>query len=382
MTFDPTQPPAEPTSAQQGVAGPPDGRPAPHGAPQPPAPGLPPQHPYAQPPRGKTNTLAIIALVGSFFISLVGIVCGHIALSQIKRRGEGGRGLALAGVIIGYVVLAAQITAVIAVIVFIVLAPAGSGSAAGADAPGPTGSAPASTNGPEGMASGGAVFGAGGELISQGSTSGDERVAFDVDRTSDPVDVTIYVDYMCPICGAFEGEYGDDLETAVDAGDITLQVVPLNFLDSMSQGTNYSTRAANLFACTVENAPDAALAVHTALLSDAVQPEEQTPGLDDEELLQVAADAGADTAGPLRSCVENVAYGGFFSTNTSVFTQVGLVGLADGAQLQGPGGELQPADQPQKLTGTPTAIVSGEEFVFARDGDFADFLEKSIAERG
>lgn len=51
----------------------------------------------------KTNTLAIVAFVGSFFVSLVGIICGHIALKQIKRTGEGGRGLALAGTIIGYV---------------------------------------------------------------------------------------------------------------------------------------------------------------------------------------------------------------------------------------------------------------------------------------
>ncbi len=31
------------------------------------------------------------------------MICGHIALSQIKRTGEGGRGLTLAGVIIGCV---------------------------------------------------------------------------------------------------------------------------------------------------------------------------------------------------------------------------------------------------------------------------------------
>lgn len=55
-----------------------------------------------QPPQ-KTNTLAIIALISSFFISVLGIVLGHIALSQIKKTGEGGRGLALAGTIIGYV---------------------------------------------------------------------------------------------------------------------------------------------------------------------------------------------------------------------------------------------------------------------------------------
>lgn len=77
-----------------------------------------PQQPYAAPqpayaPAPPTNTLAIIALVGSFFISLVGVICGHIALKQIARTGEGGRGLALAGLIIGYVGIAVWVIVVI-----------------------------------------------------------------------------------------------------------------------------------------------------------------------------------------------------------------------------------------------------------------------------
>ena len=52
----------------------------------------------------KWNVLAIVSLVTSLlWISLVGIITGHIALSQIKKTGEQGRGLALAGTIIGYV---------------------------------------------------------------------------------------------------------------------------------------------------------------------------------------------------------------------------------------------------------------------------------------
>jgi hypothetical protein len=62
---------------------------------------------------GATNTLAIVALITSLVgIHLAGIICGHIALNQIKASGEGGRGLALAGLIIGYVG-----TAVVALIV-------------------------------------------------------------------------------------------------------------------------------------------------------------------------------------------------------------------------------------------------------------------------
>ena len=80
----------------------------------PPAPPAPPApQPYAPQPSGgvayqpgmapPTNTLAIIALVLGFVVPLGGIICGHIALGQIKRTGESGHGLALAGAIIGYV---------------------------------------------------------------------------------------------------------------------------------------------------------------------------------------------------------------------------------------------------------------------------------------
>ena len=64
-------------------------------------------------PQQKTNTMAIVSLIGAFFVSLVGIICGHIALKQIRETGEGGRGLAMAGLIIGYIGLAIGIIWVI-----------------------------------------------------------------------------------------------------------------------------------------------------------------------------------------------------------------------------------------------------------------------------
>ena len=66
--------------------------------------------PVGAPAGGKTNTLSIISLVLSIIgVHLGGIITGHIALGQIKRTGESGRGLALAGTIIGYVGLVAVI---------------------------------------------------------------------------------------------------------------------------------------------------------------------------------------------------------------------------------------------------------------------------------
>lgn len=63
-----------------------------------------------------TNILAIIGFIGVFFWSLVGIVLGHIALSQIKKTGESGHGLALAAVIIGYARLAFEALALVMVL--------------------------------------------------------------------------------------------------------------------------------------------------------------------------------------------------------------------------------------------------------------------------
>lgn len=63
----------------------------------------------------KYNVLAIISLVSAFFVSLAAIICGHIALSQIKKTGERGRGLAIAGLVLGY------LGVITGIIVFVVL---------------------------------------------------------------------------------------------------------------------------------------------------------------------------------------------------------------------------------------------------------------------
>jgi hypothetical protein len=51
----------------------------------------------------RTNSLAIVALVLGILVPVGGIITGHIALGQIKRTGEAGHGLALAGAILGYI---------------------------------------------------------------------------------------------------------------------------------------------------------------------------------------------------------------------------------------------------------------------------------------
>ena len=59
------------------------------------------QQPYLAP--RPTNTMAVLSLVFAFVLAPLGVVFGHIARGQIRRTGEGGAGLALAGLIISYV---------------------------------------------------------------------------------------------------------------------------------------------------------------------------------------------------------------------------------------------------------------------------------------
>ena len=65
---------------------------------------------YPPVPVNRTNPLAIASLVCGlcqFFLPFIAgipaIICGHNARSQIRRTGEDGSGMALAGLILGYV---------------------------------------------------------------------------------------------------------------------------------------------------------------------------------------------------------------------------------------------------------------------------------------
>jgi Sec-independent protein secretion pathway component TatC len=70
----------------------------------------------------KTNTLAIVSLILAFFVPLVGAILGHVAMGQIKKTGEQGRGIALAAVIIGWVLTALSVLgAILFFIPFLVL---------------------------------------------------------------------------------------------------------------------------------------------------------------------------------------------------------------------------------------------------------------------
>jgi len=115
------QPPAygqqQPAYGQQQPYGYGQQAPAPYGA-------------YAYPTGQKTNGLAITSLISSiaafvilpFIASIVGVITGHMALKQLRTSGENGRGLALAGVIVGWVGVAFGLIAILFIVIAIIAA--------------------------------------------------------------------------------------------------------------------------------------------------------------------------------------------------------------------------------------------------------------------
>ena len=142
-----------------------------------------------------------------------------------------------------------------------------------------------------------------------------------------------YVDFMCPVCGDFEELYGAEIEGLVDDGAITLGIHPIAILDRYSQGTEFSTRAANAAYCVADADPDASLPFLQAMFAN--QPQEGTAGLTDEQLVEVASSVGVTG---IDSCVSDGTYTGFVAAMT----------------------EKTPVQPGQEGIATPTVAVNGE----------------------
>lgn len=114
MTVPPPQDPGDSPTPPHGVAVPYPDAPWPAAVP----PYLPyPPYPYPYPPR-RTNAMAIASLVCAFVFAPLGILFGHLSLSQIRRSGEEGRGMAIAGLVIGYVVTVGTVLMLVAGVLF------------------------------------------------------------------------------------------------------------------------------------------------------------------------------------------------------------------------------------------------------------------------
>ena len=146
--------------------------------------------------------------------------------------------------------------------------------------------------GDEGSTSPAAADATGGIPVGSGGVVGE-------DVPTDAVRVDVYLDFMCPICNVFEQTNADDLDALREAGTIQLYYHPISILDRYSSGTSFSTRSAGAAGVVADQAPAAFHDFVNAMFAN--QPEENSSGLSDEEITQIAIDAGvpADVAGSL-----------------------------------------------------------------------------------
>lgn len=106
QSFDPNAPQQEPVPQQA------------------PAPQAPSYAAAPAPTAPPTNTLALVGMISSIagiftmgILCVLGVILGHIGLNQIKRTGEGGRGLGVTALVVGYIGIAGWIIALILIFI-------------------------------------------------------------------------------------------------------------------------------------------------------------------------------------------------------------------------------------------------------------------------
>ncbi|MGW4121527.1 DsbA family protein [Nocardia sp. NPDC004711] len=102
--------------------------------------------------------------------------------------------------------------------------------------------------------------------------------------------VQIVADLQCPACKMFEGYNSDVLAKAVQNGSATIDYSIISFLDRASNGNQFSTRAANAAYVVATADPSKFQAWLGTMFGK--QPPENGNGMTDDQLIQIAADAG------------------------------------------------------------------------------------------
>ncbi|MGE0216802.1 DsbA family protein [Mycolicibacterium sp.] len=125
------------------------------------------------------------------------------------------------------------------------------------------------------------------------------------DGTDEPkAVVSLYEDFLCPHCAAFEQEFGPTISKLVDAGVIAADYYMVAILDR-PQNDHYSSRAGGAAYCVADESVDAFRRFHAALYAQ--QPSEAgTSYPDNARLIETARQAGA--AGPVPECINKGTY--------------------------------------------------------------------------
>nr|WP_085949522.1 thioredoxin domain-containing protein [Gordonia effusa] len=106
--------------------------------------------------------------------------------------------------------------------------------------------------------------------------------------------IDVFEDFLCPACGAFEKQSGEEVVKAVEDGKLRVRFHMLNFLDSKSASGDYSSRAAGAAQCVAAGEkPEVFLKFHSALFNQ--QPQEGgSSDFSNADLARIAGEQGAN----------------------------------------------------------------------------------------
>jgi protein-disulfide isomerase len=134
-----------------------------------------------------------------------------------------------------------------------------------------------------------------------------------------PATVEVYLDFLCPACRNFESTTTPTINQMIADNKIRLVWHPLGFLDSQTNPTGYSSRAANAAAC----AADAGKLKEYGEALFANQPAEGSAGLSDDRLIDLGGPVGLN-APSFAACVRDMKYKDWVSNVNNKAAQRGL----------------------------------------------------------
>lgn len=175
--------------------------------------------------------------------------------------------------------------------------------------------------------------------------------------------IQVFVDYLCPVCQAFDVPNSAQIRSWVDTGAATVQIHPISFLDRASLN-QYSSRAANASACVANYEPDSFFDMHTILLER--QPSEGQEGWNDATLIDFAREAGA-TSDDVAACINAKSFEGWVEQTTQRVLNT-------------------PQPNGEQVTGTPAVFVDGRQYTWTSPEElvsaerFAQFVQLASAE--
>lgn len=156
--------------------------------------------------------------------------------------------------------------------------------------------------------------------------------------TTEPKAVlSLYEDFLCPVCGRFEQQFGPTISQLIESGAVATDYYMVAILDRPAN-QNYSSRASSAAYCVADEdtTPDkqAFRRFHAAMYAQ--QPSETGSVFPtNAQLIETARQTGV--AGKVPDCINNGRY----------------LDMADGLAAA------------TKVTGTPTVRINGEDYEFS-----------------